>query len=287
MEPTKHQYDYDVADRAGFLVRTAWRGVQAQHRGEPRDARRAQLPARTAYAAAQACSADRRQPRRPRTAGTPTSSRTLSGPRRADARSCAAGGLGSGGLNFDAKLRRESIDRTTCSTPTSAAWTPSPGPRRRRHPQGRRAWRGHKDSDPRAGTPIRENDPGRAMLKPGGPGGAGRRRGVQPSPHIGGQEAQQNMMDPAIWSADRLRWMALVIGMEARRPRPRPFSSTRPALSRAIGVAEYGYDVPRRWWSEQGNFSASGGPAPTAGDPAGALARPPASPGPTIAAPSA
>ena len=34
-----------------------------------------------------------------------------------------AGGFTTGGFNFDAKLRRQSIDRTTCSTPTSAAST--------------------------------------------------------------------------------------------------------------------------------------------------------------------
>jgi xylose isomerase len=37
------------------------------------------------------------------------------------------GGFTSGGLNFDAKLRRQSTDRrSTCSAPTSARWTRSP-----------------------------------------------------------------------------------------------------------------------------------------------------------------
>ena len=36
------------------------------------------------------------------------------------------GGFTTGGVNFDAKVRRERSSRSTCSTPTSAAWTPSP-----------------------------------------------------------------------------------------------------------------------------------------------------------------
>ena len=39
-----------------------------------------------------------------------------------------AGGLGSGGFNFDAKLRRQSIDGPTSSTPTSAGSTRSHAP---------------------------------------------------------------------------------------------------------------------------------------------------------------
>ena len=31
-----------------------------------------------------------------------------------------------GGLNFDAKVRARASSRSTCSTPTSAGWTPSP-----------------------------------------------------------------------------------------------------------------------------------------------------------------
>ncbi len=37
------------------------------------------------------------------------------------------GGLTTGGVNFDAKVRRESFEPAgTSSTPTSAGWTPSP-----------------------------------------------------------------------------------------------------------------------------------------------------------------
>ena len=46
-EPTKHQYDYDIATVHGFLqpVRAGERG-EGQHRGQPRDAGGPQLPAR-------------------------------------------------------------------------------------------------------------------------------------------------------------------------------------------------------------------------------------------------
>jgi xylose isomerase len=37
------------------------------------------------------------------------------------------GGFTTGGFNFDTKLRRQSLAATTCSMPTSAASTPSPG----------------------------------------------------------------------------------------------------------------------------------------------------------------
>ena len=47
MEPTKHQYDYDTPVRARVpRPQRARRRVQGQHRGEPRDARGAQLPPR-------------------------------------------------------------------------------------------------------------------------------------------------------------------------------------------------------------------------------------------------
>ena len=47
MEPTKHQYDYDVATVHGFLVKHGLeREYARQHRGEPRDARGSQLPSR-------------------------------------------------------------------------------------------------------------------------------------------------------------------------------------------------------------------------------------------------
>ena len=81
MEPTKHQYDYDVATVHGFLVTHGLEGeYRRQHRGEPRDAGRPQLPSRGRLRGRERHPRQhRRQPRRlRRTAGTPTSSRTRS-----------------------------------------------------------------------------------------------------------------------------------------------------------------------------------------------------------------
>ena len=45
MEPTKHQYDYDVATVYGFLLTQRPRErVPAEHRSEPRDPRRPFVP---------------------------------------------------------------------------------------------------------------------------------------------------------------------------------------------------------------------------------------------------
>ena len=116
MEPTKHQYDYDVGDRPRLPRPQRPRGrVPGQHRGEPRDARRPQLPPRgrlrgraTASSAASTPTAATR-----RTAGTPTSSRTRSRTWRLPLYEIlTGGGFTTGGFNFDAKLRRQSMDRT-------------------------------------------------------------------------------------------------------------------------------------------------------------------------------
>ena len=113
MEPTKHQYDYDVGDdpRLPRPPRAGGR-VPAQHRGQPRDARRPQLPPRGRLRGRGRDLRQRSTPTAatPRTAGTPTSSRTRSKTWRCrSTRSCSGGGFTTGGFNFDAKLRRQSI----------------------------------------------------------------------------------------------------------------------------------------------------------------------------------
>ena len=67
MEPTKHQYDYDVQTVHGFLLKQrAGRRVPRQHRGQPRDAGRPQLPPRGGVRGRQRDPRQhRRQPRRP------------------------------------------------------------------------------------------------------------------------------------------------------------------------------------------------------------------------------
>ena len=77
-----------------------------------------------------------------RTAGTPTSSRTRSRTWRCrSTRSCAHGGIAPGGFNFDAKLRRQSTDRTDLfHAHIGGAGHARPGPAGRRRPgRARRA----------------------------------------------------------------------------------------------------------------------------------------------------
>ena len=142
-EPTKHQYD---SRRRGVpelpaRVRPA-AALQAEPRDEPRDARRAlrcstrwKSPARRARSArstrtrATCCSA-----------GTPTNSRPTSiSPRSACSSLLKYGGFTTGGVNFDAKVRRESY-RAGGSFPRAHRRHGRLRARpedRRRHPRGR------------------------------------------------------------------------------------------------------------------------------------------------------
>jgi xylose isomerase len=129
-EPTTHQYDYDAQSCHAFLLRHGLAGTSSstsrrttpRSRGTPSSTnwstpRGTVCSGRSTPTGATRCSA-----------GTPTSS-----PRICATTTLAmlvvlrSGGFTTGGLNFDAKLRRQSTDPSICSTPTSAAWTPSPG----------------------------------------------------------------------------------------------------------------------------------------------------------------
>ena len=131
MEPTKHQYDYDVADRPRLPGQQRPRGrVPGQHRGQPRDAGRPQLPPRGRVRGRERDPGQhRRQPRRSRrTAGTPTSSRTRSRTWRCRCtRSCAAAGSRPAASTSTPSCAARAPTGTTCSTPTSAASTRSRG----------------------------------------------------------------------------------------------------------------------------------------------------------------
>ena len=115
MEPTKHQYDYDSRPSTASWSGTGSRASTASTsrpttRRSPGTASITRSPTRspTGSSAASTPTAATR-----RTAGTPTSSRTRSRTSRCRCtRSCAAAGSRPGGFNFDAKLRRQSTDRT-------------------------------------------------------------------------------------------------------------------------------------------------------------------------------
>jgi xylose isomerase len=115
MEPTKHQYDYDVQSVFGFLVR---HGLEDEYRVNI-EANHATLSGHSfhheiAFAAANgilgSVDANRGDPQNGwDTDQFPDSVDDLVMPMYEILR---YGGLGSGGFNFDAKLRRQSIDRT-------------------------------------------------------------------------------------------------------------------------------------------------------------------------------
>ena len=131
MEPTKHQYDYDVADRAtASCVTQRPRGrVQGQHRGQPRDARRPQLPPRGRVRRRQRHARQhRRQPRRPaeRLGHRPVPELGRGSRRCRCTRSCArAASRPAASTSTPSCAARASIG-PTCSTPTSAGSTRLP-----------------------------------------------------------------------------------------------------------------------------------------------------------------
>jgi xylose isomerase len=115
MEPTKHQYDSDAAVVHGFLVRN---GLEGEYKLNL-EANHATLAGHSfhhevAYASANrmlgSVDANRGDPQNGwDTDQFPNSVEDLVMPMYEILR---AGGLGTGGFNFDAKLRRQSIDRT-------------------------------------------------------------------------------------------------------------------------------------------------------------------------------
>ena len=115
MEPTKHQYDYDSATIHGFLVKN---GLEGQYKLNI-EANHATLAGHSfhhevAYAAANgllgSIDANRGDPQNGwDTDQFPNSVEDLALPLYEILK---AGGLGTGGFNFDAKLRRQSIDRS-------------------------------------------------------------------------------------------------------------------------------------------------------------------------------
>jgi xylose isomerase len=115
MEPTKHQYDYDVQTVYGFLVKN---GLEGQYRVNI-EANHATLAGHSfhhevAFAAANgilgSIDANRGDPQNGwDTDQFPNSVEDLVMPIY---EIIQAGGLAPGGVNFDAKLRRQSIDRT-------------------------------------------------------------------------------------------------------------------------------------------------------------------------------
>ena len=128
MEPTKHQYDYDTRDRPRLPRAQRARGrVPGQHRGQPRDAGRPQLPPRGGLRHRQRRLRQHRcQPRRlPERLGhgpVPELGRgALAGGLRDPARAAASR---PGASTSTPSCAARAWPATTSSTPTSGASTP-------------------------------------------------------------------------------------------------------------------------------------------------------------------
>ena len=115
MEPTKHQYDHDVAVVHGFLARHGLEGeykvnIEANHATLAGHSFHDEVAYAAAHGLLGSVDANRGDPQNGwDTDQFPNSVEDLVMPLYEIVQ---AGGLGSGGFNFDAKLRRQSIDRT-------------------------------------------------------------------------------------------------------------------------------------------------------------------------------
>ena len=115
MEPTKHQYDYDSATVYGFLVRNGLEGeyavnVEANHATLAGHSFHHEVAFATANGFLGSIDANRGDPQNGwDTDQFPNSVEDLTMPMYEILRS---GGIAPGGFNFDAKLRRQSTDRT-------------------------------------------------------------------------------------------------------------------------------------------------------------------------------
>ena len=131
MEPTKHQYDYDSATIHGFLVRNGLEGeyqlnIEANHATLSGHSFHHEVAYAVAHGILGSIDANRGDPQNGwDTDQFPNSVEDLALPIYEILK---GGGFTTGGFNFDAKLRRQSSHRRTCSSPTSAASTPWPGP---------------------------------------------------------------------------------------------------------------------------------------------------------------
>ncbi len=115
MEPTKHQYDYDAATVHGFLVRHGLDGeyrlnIEANHATLAGHSFHHEVAYAVAHGILGSIDANRGDPQNGwDTDQFPNSVEDLALPLFEILR---GGGLGTGGFNFDAKLRRQSSDRT-------------------------------------------------------------------------------------------------------------------------------------------------------------------------------
>jgi xylose isomerase len=207
MEPTKHQYDYDSQSVHGFLARNGLEGefkcnIEANHATLAGHSFHHEV----AYAAANgvlgSIDANRGDPQNGwDTDQFPNSVEDLALPLYEILR---AGGLGTGGFNFDAKLRRQSTDRldlfhahiggldTLARALLVAADLVERGDLAANKAERYAGWDGP------LGSEILDGAVGLDDLEARVASGA-----IDPSPVSGGQERLENLVNRSIWAVDR------------------------------------------------------------------------------------
>ena len=264
-EPTKHQYDYDGAAVHGFLAR---HDLDGEYRLNL-EVNHATLAGHSfhhevAYAIAHGIFGSVDANRGDYQNGWDTDQF----PNSVDELSLAvyeivrAGGFTTGGFNFDTKLRRQSM-RPDGPVPRPYRWDrhARQGPARRgrgdraRDPRAapRRALR-RMGGRPRPVDPVREGSP-RGARRPGGQGRDRSAPGIRPA------GASRERREPAYLGRRRTRDdrdgrrrltpMGHVLGIDVSTTATKAVLIDESGRVVGIGVAEYGFDVPRPLWSEQ------------------------------------
>jgi xylose isomerase len=207
MEPTKHQYDYDVATVHGFLVRNGLEGeygvnIEANHATLAGHSFHHEVAFAIANGILGSIDANRGDPQNGwDTDQFPNSVEDLTMPLY---EILQAGGLAPGGFNFDAKLRRQSTDRndlfhahiggldTLARALLAAAALIEDGELAARKDARYAGWDGE------LGTAILEGSLGLEDLEGRVADGS-----IDPRRASGNQELLENLVNRGIWTADR------------------------------------------------------------------------------------
>jgi len=207
MEPTKHQYDYDVATVHGFLVRNGLEGeyrvnIEANHATLAGHSFHHEVAFAIANGVLGSIDANRGDPQNGwDTDQFPNSVEDLTMPLY---EIVLAGGLAPGGFNFDAKLRRQSTDRndlfhahiggldTLARALLAAAALIEDGELAARKDARYAGWDGE------LGTAILEGTLGLEELEKRVADGS-----IDPRRASGQQELLENLVNRGIWAADR------------------------------------------------------------------------------------
>jgi xylose isomerase len=207
MEPTKHQYDYDVATVHGFLVRNGLEGeyrvnIEANHATLAGHSFHHEVAFAIANGVLGSIDANRGDPQNGwDTDQFPNSVEDLTMPLY---EIVLAGGLAPGGFNFDAKLRRQSTDRndlfhahiggldTLARALLAAGALIEDGELAARKDARYAGWDGE------LGTAILEGTLGLEQLERRVADGS-----IDPRRASGQQELLENLVNRGIWAADR------------------------------------------------------------------------------------